>query len=429
MDRDDVAPPALLTRIAGHPAFRVAAVAGFVVGVFLACYMVPGLNEFFPPHRGAQAYRIDLDVYRLGAQVLLQGGDLYGTLPDTMIGANLPFTYPPLAAIVFAPLALLPLNVASLIFTIVSALALGVAVWVVTHELTKLTWTNAAFLALALSAVVLWTGPVRETFSFGQINTVLMALVVVDILVGRGRWWQGSLIGLALAIKLTPAVFLAYFLMRRDWRALAMGIGSALVYTGIGFLVTFQGSVQYWTETLISTERIGNLYYVSNQSLNGMVRRLADDDHTASLVWFGLCAVIGLSLLALMWALFRQGGPIADAAAMCTMGIYSLLASPVSWSHHWVWCIPALFVTLAIVWRRTGVVRWSAVVISVLGVWVFFSRVIWEQPIVDGGRAVWTPAQHVLGNAQVIWGLLFLALLAFDVAAGRVARRPVSSPA
>lgn len=248
----------------------------------------------------------------------------------------------------------------------------------------------------------------RETIWFGQINNVLMALVVIDLIALRGRKWQGCLVGLALAIKLTPAVFLAYFLVRKQWRAMLVGIASALVYTAIGFAVTWRDSVTYWTETIVSTDRIGNLAYLANQSINGLVRRLILDDTTASIVWFASCAVLGLSLLWLMWRLSAMG---LEAAAIVTMGLYSLLASPVSWSHHWVWCVPAILV-LAFLWRtEPAPVAWIGGAVAALGVWVFYSRIIWEQPIVDDGVVQWTPWQQVLGNAQTLWALLALATL------------------
>lgn len=59
--------------------------------------------------------------------------------------------------------------------------------------------------------------------------------------------------------------------------------------------------------------------------------------------WFVICAVIGLALLIVMRGLVERGD---DAGALLAMAAYALLASPVSWSHHWVWVVPAL-VTLA----------------------------------------------------------------------------------
>lgn len=395
-------------RVLDNWAFRILALASVGVGAFLLLYGVPGLEEFWMAKRGANVYRTDLDVYRLGGQVLLQGGDLYGRLPDIELGANLPFTYPPIAAILFAPLALMPLKVASALFTVVSIVAFAVAVWVVSKEVSGLTGSRAAWFAVALTGATMWIGPMRETIWFGQINNVLMALVVIDLIALRGRKWQGCLVGLALAIKLTPAVFLAYFLVRKQWRAMLVGIVSALVYTAIGFAVTWRDSVTYWTETIVSTDRIGNLAYLANQSINGLVRRLILDDTTASIVWFASCAVLGLSLLWLMWRLSAMG---LEAAAIVTMGLYSLLASPVSWSHHWVWCVPAILV-LAFLWRtEPAPVAWVGGAVAALGVWVFYSRIIWEQPIVDDGVVQWTPWQQVLGNAQTLWALLALATL------------------
>jgi len=46
-----------------------------------------------------------------------------------------------------------------------------------------------------------------------------MALVALDCLVAKPKWPRGMLIGVAAAIKLTPAVFVLFFLLRRDYRS------------------------------------------------------------------------------------------------------------------------------------------------------------------------------------------------------------------
>lgn len=52
------------------------------------------LLSFSWPVLGFGPYGIDLDVYRIGGQVWLHGGDLYGSLPPTRSGVRLPFSYP-----------------------------------------------------------------------------------------------------------------------------------------------------------------------------------------------------------------------------------------------------------------------------------------------------------------------------------------------
>lgn len=387
---------------------RAGAVLFLGWGVYCLVFGIPTVDAFVP-------YRIDLDVYRLGAQVFRDGGDLYGRLPDTEIGANLPFTYPPLAAALFVPLTWLPLKAANVVFSLVTLLALFVVVHLVVREVFGLSRGGAAWVAVALSSVFMWIIPVRETIEFGQVNVVLMALVVVDVLAGRGRWWQGSLVGLAMAIKLTPAVFLAYFLVRRDWRALATGVVSALLYTGVGFLLAPGASLQYWTQTLSDPTRIGELAYVSNQSLNGLVHRLWLGETTTTVVWFVTCAVLGLSSLLLMRRLFDNGH---DAVAMLVMGLYALLASPVSWAHHWVWAVPGLVVLTAWAVRAAGgaLVWLSGVVVA--GAVVFYSRGIWYVEPEPSAADPWAAWEHVVGNSYPLWALLFIAT------AWALARRP-----
>lgn len=357
---------------------------------------VPGFQSFIP-------YRIDLDVYRIGAKVLLDGGNLYGQLPQTEIGIGLPFTYPPIAAVLFVPLALMPAWLANLALSLSTVLC----VWLVQHLVVRESLGRRAGLAPLVSLALLVglaLGPVRETIGYGQVNAVLMMLVAVGLIAGRGRKWRGWLVGLAMAAKLTPAVFLAYFLIRRDWRALGNAVLSALVFTGLGSLITPSASLQYWTSILFDPSRIGGLAYVSNQSINGALIRLTHGGQV-TVLWFAVCAVIGIASLFAMHRLLKAG---QLASAVLMMGLFALLASPVSWSHHWVWVAPALVVLVAR-WRSSGRARF--IIVAVVGVVVFCSRLVWFMPHENDAELTWTWWQQILGNAQVLWGVAAVAVL------------------
>ena len=383
-------------------------VAAAVISAYAVVYGRPGEAPFLPERfKLTPPYRIDLDVYRLGAETLLRGGDLYGTLPDTEIGANLPFTYPPIAAMLFVPLALLTMRDANLLFSFGTLGLLVVVMVLVIRELTEIRGPRLLLAGLAAGTIAFWLGPVRETVEFGQVNVALMALVVVDVVVGRGKRWQGVLTGLAMAIKLTPAVFLAYFLVKREWRALATAVASALLFTLLGFVVAWEESIRYWTGTITDPDRIGGLAYVSNQSMNGVLLRLGLDGGAATLTWFLLSAVLGLSLLALMARLFQRGH---NVAAALTMGVYALLASPVSWSHHWVWVAPA--VLMLAIWARRSGSPW-AWALAGSGLVIFLTRLIWDLPDEYLEGVGWTWQEQLTGNAQAAWALAFLAFLAF----------------
>ncbi len=178
---------------------------------------------------GHTSYRIDIDVYRMGGQAWLDDRPLYtdGALFHTPIGLNLPFTYPPLAAIVFCPFAWLGLPAASVTITLItSALLLRLhddradPTRRVEHRADGARAGLAAPLVVdgadRRPAAAIWLEPIKSNFAFGQINVVLMTLVIADCVPRRTPWPRGLLLGLGIALKLTPAVFLLYFLLRRD---------------------------------------------------------------------------------------------------------------------------------------------------------------------------------------------------------------------
>lgn len=393
-----------IKRVARSRIWQVGAVIALGVVAFLLTFGVPGVTDM-PP------YRIDLDVYRLGGQVFRDGGDLYGPLPPTEAGVGLPFTYPPIAALLFATLTFVPLPVASALMGLTSVAALALVIWLVLRELTDLPGRDIAWLCVGLTALGLVSGPVRETFGFGQINVYLMALVVVDVVLGRGRWWRGSLVGFAAAIKLTPAVFLLFFLLRKDFRAL---IGAGVAFLGahlIGYIVAPVDSVTYWTKALTDPSRIGGLAYSSNQSINGELHRLGLEGGTARIVWIALVVVLVAGISVLMVRLLQR----AEAqAALAVIGLAGLYASPVSWAHHWVWAIPAMLVLArwllpdsptSVALKR---LLWGLII---AGLVIFLGTPHWWFPAGEDQELHWTWYMHLLGNGYLGWGLVALAAM------------------
>ena len=294
----------------------------FVVAASVRPFMVGG-------------YRLDLDVYRIGSTVWQHGGDLYGSLPATRTHISMPFTYPPLSAIVLAPLNWVPFAVASAGISVLTAVSLLVVLVLALRRLGRRHARRLA--AAALFPVALWLEPVRETLHYGQINALLMALVAIDCLLVRRGWPRGILVGLAAALKLTPAVFVLWFLLRRDWRGAIRAAVSFCVVTGVAFLIDPRDSLRYWTTTVFQTYRIGPAGAGDNQSITGTLARLGLTGTGRELLWFALAAVVlALTVLAMRRAL-AAGQPVL---ALSVNALAVLLCSPVSWSHHWVWAAP-----------------------------------------------------------------------------------------
>lgn len=400
----------LKARLAGFlasPWARIFSLAALAFGTMFALLCGPKGWPFGEDGSFRLPYRIDIDVYRTGAQVFLSGGDLYGKLPELASGAQLLFTYPPIAAVLFVVFALMPLPVASMLLTLTSTAALGVVLYLVlcTCGVSR----RFAFWATVWGlAAALFLGPVSATLVFGQINILLMTLVVVDVIFGRGRWWGGSLVGLAIAIKLTPLVFLVFFALRRDWRAMAMSLLSAAAATLLGHLAMPASSTEYWTQALYDTKRIGNPIYAANVSVNGMLHRLGLEGSAATLAWFLLASLMGLAAL---WTAGRLLAWGHRTVALLAVSFIALFASPVSWDHHWVWAVPSL--ALLVVWavrvpsQRGLLLTWVAA-----GVFMFFQEYHMELPKGKTLELQWVWWQHLVGSLYLIWGLGTLAIWA-----------------
>lgn len=361
--------------------------------------LLPWLIDAGPALR----YAIDIDVYRAGARAFLEGDNLY-TRSYEVGGITLPFTYPPLAAILFIPVALVPYPVALVGWTLASAVLLWWCLVIVLRHAVPA--VNHRVIATWILPLALLAEPVRETLGFGQINIILMALVLADTLTRRPWLPRGVLIGLAAAIKLTPAVFILVFLVRRQWRDAAVTFLSGVGFTLAAALVSWRNSWTYWLDTLTDTGRIGGEAYASNQSIRGVLARLAEPGEQADrLLW--LVLVIG-ALGLIIVAMLRAQTMLATVLLASTA---ALLCSPVSWSHHWVWLIPVA-VTLLL---GPGRILGAVVVLAV------FTSPHWLLPNNHGAEHAWPWWAQLVGSSYLLVTLAVVvaAIVSPRVLAGR----------
>jgi alpha-1,2-mannosyltransferase len=255
-------------------------------------------------------------------------------------GSPYGFTYPPFAGLVMAPMAYLPFPLVVVVASSATVATIAVLTWwLVQPMIRRAGWPTWFAFGVALCLAVSFE-PVRETLSFGQVNTLLLALVAGDLLFGvaKGRRWGGVGIGLATAIKLTPGVFILYLLVTKRWRAAGSAIVAAAAATLLSGAVATDQSREFWTSALWDTGRVGVLSYVSNQSLRGFLARLPIDP-VAAKVW-----IAGVLILLGFWAWrVRQAAAQNDElGGLALTGVLGCLISPVTWVHHCVWLLPAI---------------------------------------------------------------------------------------
>src|SRR4051794_28226686 len=156
-------------------------------------------------------------------------------------------------------------------------------------------------------AVVLAVEPIRTTLGYGQVNTLLMALVVADLLPDRPgvrrRIPQGTLIGLAAAVKLTPLLFLVFAFLIGRRRAAVTGVVSFAAFTAIGAVLLPSETVAFFGGLSGGDTRTASPLYAGNQSLLGVFFRLGDTSRTTTLLGLAVAGIVALlgTLVAAHW--------------------------------------------------------------------------------------------------------------------------------
>jgi alpha-1,2-mannosyltransferase len=350
-------------------------------------------------YRFNTGWMYDAKVYRTGGTAALHGLDVYRRLPPPA------FTYTPFAALAFVPLAFLPVDAIGLVSVALSVLCLEACVWVCLARYGEpagrrwlLPWAGACALAI-------WLDPVSLTLLLGQVNLVLMALVLLDLSLPDGSRWKGLGVGVAAGIKLTPAFFVLYLALTRRLRAATVAAAAFAATFAAGLALLPADAARYWSGTFLDSSRVGDPQNVRSQSLRSVLVRWAHTSHGVEPVWLALAAAVVVAALAVaVWA-HHQGD---ELLAVCACAAATLLISPITWQHHWVWVVPALLWLAKRAWQARSRVLWGlAAVVAV----EFLARPYqWGIPVDRVADLRLGPAQLVQSSTYAVTAVALLAL-------------------
>lgn len=346
----------------------------------------------------------DVYVYWYALNNWFSGNSLYDwyALPDYKM---YPFTYPPFGAWALSPLTWFDYETAARLMIMAIALQTAVIVALVGRSLG---WSWGSAFAIAPWAAILvqqCLEPFTQSVGFAQVNTAMMALVMIDVAAPPSWKGRGVASGLAAAIKLTPAIAVLIFLLRRQWRSAITMVATSLAVTLLSWVISPGESARFFFDAMWDPQRAGDAYYTSNQNLKGFVAR-ALPENTWSIAW---AITVALALVAAVWLCLRiqaaatsvvtsrsasddvasgllntaaPAAPAGDAtetaasdavaapsavatspaspalpenlatlltaAVIMTLG---LLVSPITWSHHWVWGLASVVALIAVALR------------------------------------------------------------------------------
>ncbi|MFF4811958.1 glycosyltransferase 87 family protein [Micromonospora chersina] len=316
-------------------------------------------------------------------------------------GLGLPYTYPPITLPFLVPLTWFDERTALHLMTTLGIAAMLVTLWFTTRMLGYEGTRGRLGLVAAVGAVLVWTEPLQRNLGLGQINILVMLLVVADLALSDRSRFKGIGIGAATATKLLPGLFVLYLLLTRRIRAAVVATVTFVVLTLLGAIVQPGGSYDYWvTGRAFDSHRVlmtSGPRYGGNQSLQGFTARLLQTDEQNTIWWMLSVAVVLVAGLALATALQRHG---EEAMAMVVVAFTMLLISPVSWSHYWIWIGPLALVLVDVVRRSPGRARLLTGAVAVAAILPFL---MWPGPARNGDtipRGLIWQAGHLDGLAR-----------------------------
>ena len=308
-----------------------------------AIALLAGLGFVFIRHL------IDFPVYYAAGRSLISGRtDLYA--PDFARGPTMDYRYPPFFIVSLIPLWHLPYRAAAYLWHLLGVGGIVACCWATSQALLQGRQTSSDSVALgqvfgrgrvAIRTLVLTLLGVAQYYvmalHYGNAQLLVTALLLcgVALAIRNQSLAPGVLLALAITIKITPALLLTYFGLKRRWKLVMTTIGLVVVLNlapaaYFGFARNAE-LVRTWYQHVLVDQQFHEVNGPINLSLKGqLVRSLTRVDYQQRLdgdtdypevniaefsyrdvnkLWLALdLAVLALGLFLISWV--RPGSPV-----------------------------------------------------------------------------------------------------------------------
>jgi alpha-1,2-mannosyltransferase len=377
------------------------------------------------------SWMLDLKVYRFAMDLAFSGVDPYSVAQsggkNVPIGAlpvgGLSFVYPPFSLLLFAPFALLSLDMSGFLWTALSVAALQVSIF---YPLKRIGVRQPLAWAVGSTVPALLLSPVDQALQAGQLSLVLLGMVVLDLHLPEQHRLKGVLIGLAAGLKIIPAIFVLYLVVTRQFRAAAVAALTAVGTVAAGLILFPRYSISYWSVLVFDTDRIAPPGWIPNESLRAMLARVFHDGHSSYWPWLASTVVVVVAAFLLVRHSIVLG---EETLGITGVAVLALLVSPVSWHHYWVWLVPIIVYVVHLAMKYRSPLLWACITLPVLVVALRVNEWFMPMPPYNAlelhGAPLVTSSMCTIATIALLFGLLAFA----TIRARRVdPRSPVGSP-
>jgi hypothetical protein len=402
------------------PVLTVATVA-VVLGALFTFVLQPLLGRFTGEFE-------DFAAYAQAAHAVAAGTSPYaGFDPGTIVMSG--FDYPPFAAVLLRPLALLSDGGQKLVWLWIALASLVSGAVIVARSLLPATWPRVRIAVL----VALTFPPATYNLWHGQMNTViflLLALALSDYMSGH-RTRCGVILGVAAGIKLAPIVLLLLLARRGWWRGAAAGVVTAAATVVIGIAALGWPITHHYLGSVLPVLGRDN-GWIYNQTWNGVINRLAAHSVLASdgtsIVLHGVITLASVAtVVGVLWVVGRPGRTHAERGAeFAAVVIAMVLVGTIAWYPVYVHLLIALAAGVGLAHERgmadAALLRWTAAALVGVGGVAALAIAALSMPVIaeiSRGPLWWVFLQACSLPAALSGGLLWGLLRALH------SRRPV----
>lgn len=323
----------------------VTLVASAIVAGFLFIVSDPGVP--FEDFRKA---------YYQGGAALLAGHDAMAAMYASDVQG---FVNPPIVAVFFAPFALLPEKIGATLFAALAGATMLYALDRIARiaRIAKFEQGERALFLFAAAAF----GPLIHSLRQANTTHLLLALLVAGFLAVRGnkQWLAGLAYGVAALIKPPLAIFGIYYFLRGKWKVWAAGAATLVAAAVLSILLFGWEMNVAWYEACIAPFAGGVVAGFNAQSIAAGLIRFElgpevlwnwDPFRPSPLMRAAILAANAAIVLAALWLGWRarKAGRVDDFWEFSLVLTVACLVSTLSWSHYFLWLLPAFALLYAL---------------------------------------------------------------------------------
>jgi alpha-1,2-mannosyltransferase len=339
------------------------------------------------------AYYSDFGRFYYSTSLFMQGQSMYQPVPPALRAAGQELRQrtdltPPHAHLLLLPMAWLPIQTAFVAWIVFSLAAL---VWCVAAVQRELQLRPKVADVVLAGAALIFSAPFGHWFQAGQVSFVYgIPLILAWRAHRRGELAAaGAWLGILWSLKPFLGLFVLYFIVRREWRALLAGVASSAACYVVGILIFGVADSLGWLRDL---GQVTWLDHPSNASVFGLVQRVT----LAAGLGAGtnlLLRTTAAAIVSLGWLTALHRSASVDQRWLITV-CAALLLSPLGWIYYAFWLLPAAVA----VWNDVAHSRWKTVFVIGAATWFVPPEIV-----TLAGRSV---GSVVSAGSIYMWGLL-----------------------